>query len=149
MGRYAAKLLFVWNPDPITNRRDRRLCEERIVLFQSRSAPFAVKKAKSIGKTSQIRYDSGHQLRFAGVLQCMQIEEVFQMPGEVWYEMRRRANPDAWAWNVIPPESSLFVFTDGTRGARPAKRPAKAPLQPTSRHRTGRTSRKRRSAARG
>jgi len=149
VGRYAAKLLFVWDPDPITNRRDRRLCEERIVLFQSRSAPFAVKKAKSIGKASQLRYDSGHQLRFAGVLQCLQMEEVFCMPGEVWYEMQRRSNPDKWAQNALPPESSLDVFTDSSRGARPAKRPANLPLQPTSRPGTSRTNRKRRSAARG
>ena len=122
MSRYAAKLLFVWDPDPITNRRDRRLCEERIVLFQSRSASFAVKKARSIGKASQLRYDSGHRLRFAGVLQCMEMEETFHMPGEVWYEMKRRSNPDTWARKALPPESSLYVFTDGARGDRPAKR---------------------------
>lgn len=98
----------------MTNRRDRRLCEERVVLFQSRSALFAVKKAKSIGKASQLRYVSGHQLRFAGVLECMEMDE------------------------------SLHVFTDGTRGARRAKRPVNPPLQPTRRPNMSRATRTRR-----
>ena len=127
MVRYAAKLLFIWNPDPITNRRDRRLCEERIVLFESRSVLFAVRKAKSIGKSSEIRYDSGHRLRFAGVLQCMRMEEVLHSPGEVWYEMQDRSNPDRWARKAIPPEASLDVFTDGTQRLRQGKQPASRP----------------------
>jgi hypothetical protein len=138
MSRYAAKLLFVWDPDPITNRRDRRLCEERIVLFQSRSAPFAVKKAKSIGKASELRYDSGHRLRFAGVLQCMQMDEVFCMPGEVWYEMRRRSNPDMWARTAVPRESSLGVFADGRLAGGSAKRSAHRSPQPAGRPGTSR-----------
>jgi hypothetical protein len=48
---YAAKLLFIWNSDPITGSRAKRLCEERILTFQARSATEAVRKAsRSAGR---------------------------------------------------------------------------------------------------
>jgi hypothetical protein len=47
MGRYAAKLFFDWNPDPITGSRVTRLFEERIVVFDARSALGAVATAKT------------------------------------------------------------------------------------------------------
>jgi hypothetical protein len=122
MIRYAAKLLFIWDPDPITNRRDRRYCEERIVLFMSRrSAAFAVKKAKAIGKVEEVSYDSGHRLRFAGVLECMRMEALYHSDGEVWYEMQRRTNPDTWAQKAIPPEFALDVFKEERLMAQQAR----------------------------
>src|SRR4029434_5520116 len=99
--RYAAKLLFISDPDPVTESRSRRLCEERIVVFQSRSSQHAVRKAKTIGRAEQVRFDSGHQLRFAGILQCMDLE--FLDSSEVWREYQRRSNPDRWARKAIPP----------------------------------------------
>jgi hypothetical protein len=48
MRLYAAKLLFAWDPDPITNSRKTRLCEERIVTFEARSPRAAVKRATLI-----------------------------------------------------------------------------------------------------
>jgi len=93
--RYAAKLLFIWNPDPVTDNKRRRLCEERIIVFHSRSAHAALKKARAIGRSEQLRFESGHQLRFAGVMQCMDLELLDE--GEVWWEFQRRADPDQWA----------------------------------------------------
>ena len=122
MPRYAAKLLFIWDPDPVTESRSRRLCEERIVVFQSRSPHHAVRKAKTIGRAEQVRFDSGHQLRFAGILQCMDLE--FLDSSEVWWEYQRRSNPDRWARKAIPPESDLYVFSDTRpKPMQPPKRP--------------------------
>jgi hypothetical protein len=108
------------------------LCEERIVVFQSRSARDAVRKAKAIGRSEQLRFDSGLRLRFAGVLQCMDLE--FQDPNEVWWEFQRRSNPEQWARKAVPPESSLYVFTD--RKSK-ASKPAPKALQPPSRAQRG------------
>ena len=91
-------------------------------MFQSRSARDAVRKAKAIGKTEQVRFDSGHRLRFAGVLQCMDLR--FLDRSEVWWEYQRRSNPEQWARKAIPPESALYVFTD--KSSHAIKRPHKA-----------------------
>ena len=120
MRRYTAKLLYIWNPDPETGSRRRRYCEERMVTFESRSSSEAVKKAKSLGKTNELHYDSGERLRFAGILECMELglesEEY-----DVWWDMVRRTNPERWARRVIPPVSRLRVFTEEKRTARSTK----------------------------
>ncbi len=113
MPRYAAKLLFIWSPDPVTNSPRRRLCEERIVVYRSRSARDAVRKAKAMGRTEQLRFESGHCLRFAGILQCMALDS--DDATEAWWEFHRRSNPESWARKHTPRESALFVFADKRR----------------------------------
>jgi hypothetical protein len=49
----------------------------------------------------------------------------FQDPSEVWWEYRRRSNPDSWARKAIPAESALYIFAD--RRSQAAKRPKKTP----------------------
>ena len=127
MPRYSAKLLFIWDPDPVTGSRRRRLCEERILVFRSRGPRDAVRKAKALGKENEIRCDSGHRLRFAGVLQCMAIE--WLDPDEVWWEYQRRDNPERWARRTVPPESRLYVFTDDKRQKRRAGQQADEPAK--------------------
>ena len=142
--RYSAKLLFIWNPDPVTESRRQRLCEERIVVFQSRSPADAVRKAKAIGRAEQVRFDDGHQLRFAGMLQCMDLESLDS--SEVWWEYQRRSNPEQWARKAIPPESDLYVFTDRTskmittanKTMPPTRRPRRVRRQTTRRSRKAR-----------
>src|SRR6266446_4327074 len=73
MARYAAKLLFDWHPDPATGNRVVRLTEERIVVFPARSPSASVERAKRLGKQAELRYDSGHRLRFVGILQLMKL----------------------------------------------------------------------------
>ncbi len=114
MPRYSAKLLFIWDPDPVTGSGRHRLCEERIVVFRSRSARDAIRKAKAIGRDKQLHFESGHRLRFAGVLQCMGLDWLDD--AEVWWEYKRRPNPEKWARKAIPRQSQLYVFSD--KGAR-------------------------------
>ena len=73
MKRYAAKLLFDWNEDPVTGSRMTRLFEERIVHFDARSARSAITAARRLGSRSELRYDSGLRLRFVGLLQLMEL----------------------------------------------------------------------------
>ncbi|SRR6266446_9007607 len=120
MARYAAKLLFDWHPDPATGNRVVRLTEERIVVFPARSPRASVERAKRLGKQAELRYDSGHRLRFVGILQLMELG--FECaPGEVWWEFRRRRRAKERARTLVPAEKTLWVFTDLT-----PKRPANA-----------------------
>jgi len=113
MARYAAKLLFDWHPDPATGNRVVRLTEERIVVFPARSPRASVERAKRLGKQAELRYDSGHRLRFVGILQLMELG--FECaPGEVWWEFRRRRRAKERARTLVPAEKTLWVFTDLT-----------------------------------
>jgi hypothetical protein len=114
MPRYAAKLLFDWFPDPITESRVTRLSEERIVTFTARSPREAVVRAKRKGRDGEAGYDSGHRLRFVGILQLMALG-IECDEGEVWWELRRRRLSKKSVKGLLPSEKSLWVFTDGRR----------------------------------
>jgi hypothetical protein len=126
MARYAAKLLFDWNPDPITGSRVMRLSEERIIVFAARSPRASVEKAKRLGRQAELRYDSGHQLRFVGILQLMELG-VECADGEVWWELRRRRRAKERASNLLPAEAALWVFSSGSRPAGQRARRARLP----------------------
>jgi hypothetical protein len=122
MARYAAKLLFDWHPDPITGNRVMRLSEERIVVFPARSPRASVERAKRLGKQAELRYDSGHRLRFVGILQLMELG-VECADGQVWWEFRRRRRAKERAKTLLPEEKALWVFTDLTsKGASNTRR---------------------------
>ncbi len=121
MARYAGKLLFDWNPDPVTGSRIIRLSEERIIIFAARSARDAVKRAKRLGRQGELRYDGGQRLRFVGVLQLMELG-IECGEGEVWWEFRRRRRAKERVRALIPAEKNLYVFTDARRAPRAASR---------------------------
>jgi len=131
MARYAAKLLFEWYPDPITGNRLMRLSEERIVVFPARSPRASVERARRLGKQAELRYDSGHRLRFVGILQLMELG-VECAPGEVWWEFRRRRRARERARTLVPAEKTLWVFTDLTSKG-PANVEQRRPRQKTNR----------------
>lgn len=112
MARYAVKLLFDWNPDPITGSRVMRLSEERIIVFTARSARAALQRGKRLGRQGELRYDGGLRLRFVGVLQLMELG-VECAEGEVWWEFRRRRRAKKRARELIPAEKRLYIFADG------------------------------------
>ena len=141
MARYATKLLFDWYPDPVTGNRVMRLSEERIVVFAARSARTAVERARRLGKQAELRYDSGHRLRFVGILQLMELG-VECAPGEVWWESRRRRRAKERAKTLVPAEKTLWVFTDltskranqrGAASANAGNEPSNKRIQPTAR----------------
>jgi hypothetical protein len=110
MRQYAAKLLLAWDPDPIANSRTTRLCEERIVRFEARSARLAVQRAITVGRRAELAYESGHRLSFVGVLQCMELDS--SDPGEVWWEFRRHTDAQLRGGRLLPAGSELWVFQD-------------------------------------
>ena len=131
MKRFAAKLLFDWCPDPVTGSRSRRLFEERIIVFRSRSARSALATAKRRGGEGELRADSGHKLRFVGLVQLMELG-VECGSDEVWWEFRRRRMTIGEARaRLLSSAKELYVFTDealasaaepsSSRGSRPAR----------------------------
>ena len=111
MARYAVKLLFDWNRHPVTGSRVTRLSEERIIVFDARSARAAVRRAKRLGRQGDLRYGGGLRLRFVGILQLMELG--FECAeGEVWWEFRHRRRTKERARTLLPAEKALWVFTD-------------------------------------
>jgi hypothetical protein len=121
MKRFAAKFLFDWYPDPVTGSRFNRLFEERIVVFNAKSASTALTAAKRLGERSELRYESGQRLRFVGLMQLMELGAECA-EGEVWWEFRRRRMTMGQAKaRLLPANRALYVFTDG-RGPSTVRR---------------------------
>jgi hypothetical protein len=133
MKRYAAKLLFDWNPDPVTRSRRTRLFEERIVVFNARSARGALAAAQRLGGQSELRYDSGLRLRFVGLMQVM----------ETWSRVRGRrglvgvlsaAHDDCTGKPRLPADDgSLYVFPDDKNSEASARAASSRPQRAASR----------------
>jgi hypothetical protein len=140
MRRYATKLLFAWDPDPVTGSRRTALFEERIVVFNARSARGALATAKRLGGDGELRYDSGLRLRFVGLMQVMELG-LECADGEVWWEFCRRRMTIAEAKARLPAKKSLYVFTDGQKSAGSARATTSRP-QPAASHLTNRFNRR-------
>jgi hypothetical protein len=141
MKRFAAKFLFDWYPDPVTGHRFKRLFEERIVVFNAKSANTALTAAKRLGQRSELRYESGHRLRFVGLMQLMELGAECEK-GEVWWEFRRRRMTIGRARvRLVPAKRALYVFTDGQQSATARRGPSRRGQHAASRL-TNRSSRR-------
>ena len=110
MNRYAAKLLFQFRVTVGGSYGRRRICEERIVLLQARSAGQAVSKAKRKGRDRQYTYlnSDGNPVdfQFVGVMELKKLDLVCD-EDEAWYEITERLLPMERAERFIPPEGML------------------------------------------
>lgn len=108
--RFAAKLLFQFRVHANGTSNRRRLCEERIVVFEAPTAELAVKRARSMGTKAQHRYKNNAggmvDFEFVGILELLSLEPECE-EGEVWYELRERVEPKENARRIIPPVSEL------------------------------------------
>lgn len=95
MARYAASLLLEYGvvEAPVA----RPLCERRIVVFTADTARAAIRRAKQLGRSAQYRYRNADGqrvfVRFVGLIDVLDID--FVGPEEVYYSMRRTANPNS------------------------------------------------------
>ena len=110
MNRYSAKLLFQFRVDLGADTGKRRICEERIILVEARSASSALTKTKRKGQQAQHHYknDEGNTVyfEFIGVMDllCLGLE---CDADEVWYDIRERLSPMERCDVFIPPEDQL------------------------------------------
>jgi hypothetical protein len=109
MKRYAAKLLFQFRAIVHGRPNKRRLCEERVILFQAPSGRQALRLAKRKGHRSQHNYrsDNGRvYFEFVGVLELLSLDPACE-PDEVWYDLVKHVLPMERRQVLIPTESSL------------------------------------------
>jgi hypothetical protein len=119
---FAAKLLFQFRVDRGRATRKRRLCEERIVLIEARSARDALTKAKQKGRRAETHYEnaSGYTVyfEFVGVLELLALG-VECAPDEVWYELPERVAPMERRDEIIPVEHELNAICNEIRSVSP------------------------------
>ena len=110
MKRYAAKLLFQFRVVINGDSAKRRTCEERIVLFEARTAKQALAAARRRGKSCELEYmnSKGHPVyfEFIGVMDLLELGLEAQAD-EVWYDIVRRQQPSERRDKLIPPDSEL------------------------------------------
>ena len=108
--RYAAKLLFQYRIGPRSSKRQRRSCEERIVLLTAPYAELALREAKRRGRKAQHHYRNiqGGMVycEFIGVLELLGLEAACE-PDEVWYETSSRMSPMERKAAILPKERRL------------------------------------------
>jgi len=110
MNRFAAKLLFQFRIAKGGKSNQRRTCEERIVLLESRSAEAAYQRAVALGKNRQFSYDAlpgtKVHVEFVGVLDLLRLDVACE-PDEVWYDIVEILRPKERARRLIPPKAKL------------------------------------------
>jgi hypothetical protein len=112
MTRYAAKLLFQFHIAAKGDQWKRRLCEERIINFRSRSPRDALKVAKLRGKRGEHSYTNADgnkvSFQFVGVLDLMSLGIECDVD-EVWYEIRERLLPMERRARMVPGDRELLA----------------------------------------
>jgi hypothetical protein len=123
--RFVAMLLFQFRvvADGESNRR--RLCEKRLILFESPDARSALREAKRRGRAAQHHYsnDSGGTVyfEFVGVMDLLHLG-VECDPDEVWYRICRMVEPMERQTRVIPPEADLRAIAQERLAQREGSR---------------------------
>jgi hypothetical protein len=152
MERYAAKLMFQFRVDKGRGTPKRRMCEERIVLIDARSARDALSKARRKGSRAEHHYDTAFgntvYFEFIGVMELLALGAECE-PDEVWYELVDRHSPLERRDAFIPDEHELNAIRNeihsvnpvGNRAGKTSDRPtASCKVTQVSKRRNGRSS---------
>jgi hypothetical protein len=86
------------------------LCEERIIVLESRNARAALALAKRRGIAAQYRYNNGDGnpvfFEFVGILDLLELGAECDKD-EVWYNIVQRVKPMERKSQILPPEQKL------------------------------------------
>ena len=112
MKKFSAKLLFQYRVDvPGEEPRAFRMCEERMVTFQSRNVKHALSRAKKIAQATTYDFENANGDRvffeFVGVVDLLHLGAECQ-PGEVWYDIVDRLRPMERRAKLIRSDSELL-----------------------------------------
>lgn len=122
--KYAAKLLFQYRIIKKNGNDKKRLCEESIVQFEATAPKVAVRKAKSIGKTSQFKYKNAHgnlvRFEFVGIMELRAMGAELEKH-QVWYEFKELLGPMERKKKILPDEADLAAIRE-IYGTRPRKK---------------------------
>lgn len=119
--RYGAKLLFQWRPVRAGRSKRFRLCEERTIVLQARSAEDAWRKANEIGRRENFSHPIPHgkgtvHFEFVGIVGLEALSSLDDH--EVYYELLSMVAPMERRDVVVPRKKDLGVFGGGRTRAR-------------------------------
>lgn len=111
--RYAALMLFQFRTvkNGISNKK--RVCEERIILFEEDDSEVAFKKAQQRGREEEFSYlDYGAEIlfEFVGIMEFMELGVSLDQD-EVWWRMIEKVKPMENREKLIPPKKQLDAFS--------------------------------------
>lgn len=113
---YGAKLLFQWRVVEGRKTKQRRLCEERVVLIRAGSPRNALAQAKRYGMAESFKdpvaRPRGREVffEFIGVIDLDTVFANFtEHPAEVWYELRERVRPMERRRKLLVSENRMRV----------------------------------------
>ena len=108
--RFAAKLLFQFRVEVDGDSGKRRLCEERIILFNATASQIAVFEARRRGRKAQHKYKNNEgwlvYFEFVGILELLCLDPACEAD-EVWYDITQRLLPMENRQKLIPSVSKL------------------------------------------
>ena len=110
--RFAALLLFQFRKikDGCSNRR--RVCEERIILFETNAAIKALSMAENRGRDEEFSYiDDGVEIRFEfiGIIELVELGQSLDSD-EVWWRLYEKMEPMERRDKLIPNKLELSAF---------------------------------------
>lgn len=109
MPRFAAKLMFQWRVIRPTQKR--RLCEDRIICFDSRNTKSALTHARNYGRSANYRYTNANNeevaFEFIGIMDLLELGAECG-PQEVWYDIRERLQPMESKAKWIPTDEEFL-----------------------------------------
>lgn len=117
MARYSVKLLFQFRTVRHGKSNTRRICEERILSFESDSPALALKIAKERGLKEEHSYqlnDKDVHFEFIGVEELIALG-VEADPDEVWWQLVERVRPMERRQHFIPDEQELSALRTKTK----------------------------------
>jgi hypothetical protein len=120
MKRYAGRLLFQFRRDRKGSSNARRLCEERIVVVEARSAPDALRTMRARGRAEETDYEQEGEhvfFEFVGVAELIELGAPLE-PDEVWWEFYEVLRPMERRNELIPTREDLRAFSVGRERAK-------------------------------
>jgi hypothetical protein len=112
--KYAALMLFQFRTEKDGLSNKKRLCEERIILFEGTSAAECYGLAVSRGRDEEFSYTDGDVevfFEFVGIKEFIELNSTSE-PDEVWYRFVEKLNPMENMGKLIPSKDNLSAFQE-------------------------------------
>jgi hypothetical protein len=118
--RYAALMLFQFRTVRNSESNKKRVCEERIILFEENDSEVAYNKALERGREEETSYeDNGAEVffEFIGIMEFIELGDSLE-EDEVWWRMTEKLEPMENRNKLIPDKNDLLAFKSGNRSKR-------------------------------
>lgn len=113
--KFAALMLFQFRNVKKNKVNKKRVCEERIIIFEEDTADSAYRKALKRGKEEETEYeDSGVKIlfEFVGIMEMVELGASFE-DDEVWCRLIEKIEPMENKNKLIPKKTHLLAFKTG------------------------------------